>query len=115
MLVLGDVVRVNAGRYSNKTALIMDENAVAFLEPHRRVNLIAHSLLRRGAESGDRIVILSRNCRHRGFDHQAILPPVLATSEYSKDFPIADGVNLLKYSNGAYPSKSEITVLRAGK
>lgn len=53
--------------------------------------------------------------RYRDFDHQAVLPIYWATSGYSKDFPIAIGLNPVKYGEEVYPTKAEIMALRAGK
>ena len=53
--------------------------------------------------------------RYRDFDHQAILPIYFATSGYSKEFPIAIGLNPVKYGEEVYPTKEEIMALRAAK
>jgi branched-chain amino acid transport system substrate-binding protein len=53
--------------------------------------------------------------RYRDFDHQAILPIYFATSGYSKEFPIAIGLNPVKYGEEVYPTKAEIMALRAAK
>ena len=62
MLVLGDVVRLNARRYPDKKALIMDNRSLTFDQLNKRVNQLAHGLLGMGLEAGDRVGICSRNC-----------------------------------------------------
>ena len=52
---------------------------------------------------------------YRDFDHQATLPIYFATSGYSKDFPIAVGLNPVKYGEEVYSTRAEIMALRAGK
>lgn len=53
--------------------------------------------------------------RYRDFDHQATLPIYFATSGYSKDFPVAIGLNPVKYGEEVYPTRAEIMALRATK
>ena len=53
--------------------------------------------------------------RYRDFDHQATMPIYFATSGYSKDFPIAIGLNPVKYGEEVYPTKAEIMALRTAK
>jgi branched-chain amino acid transport system substrate-binding protein len=53
--------------------------------------------------------------RYRDFDHQAMLPIYFATAGYSKDYPIAVGLNPVKYGEEVYPTKEEIMALRAAK
>jgi len=53
--------------------------------------------------------------RYRDFDHQATLPIYFATAGYSKDYPIAVGLNPVKYGEEVYPTKEEIMALRAAK
>jgi branched-chain amino acid transport system substrate-binding protein len=53
--------------------------------------------------------------RYRDFDHQATMPIYFATSGYSKDFPIAVGLNPVKYGEEVYPTKAEIMALRTAK
>jgi long-chain acyl-CoA synthetase len=62
MLVLGDIVRLNARRREDKKALIMDEEHLTFGEMNKLVNRLAHGLLRTGLKPGDRVGIWSHNC-----------------------------------------------------
>ena len=49
------------------------------------------------------------------YDHQLKIPIWYASTGYSKDFPIAVGVNSIKYGDEVYPTKEEILALRAAK
>lgn len=62
MLVLGDIPRLNARRYGDKKALIMDERSLTFDELNRLANRIAAGLRSRGLRTGDRVALLSHNC-----------------------------------------------------
>jgi acyl-CoA synthetase (AMP-forming)/AMP-acid ligase II len=62
MLVLGDIVRLNAKRYPDKSALIFPEETFTHAELNKRANRIAHALLSMGLKPGDRVGIWSRNC-----------------------------------------------------
>jgi branched-chain amino acid transport system substrate-binding protein len=52
---------------------------------------------------------------YNDYDHQANTPFWWSTSGYSPDFPIAIGLNNIKYQDGIYPTKDEILALRAGQ
>jgi branched-chain amino acid transport system substrate-binding protein len=52
---------------------------------------------------------------YNDYDHQANTPFWWSTSGYSQDFPIAIGLNNVKYQEGIYPTKDEILALRAGQ
>ena len=62
MLVLGDIVKVNARRYPTQKALMMDDRSVTFNEMNRFTNKLTHGLLSLGLEPGERVGIWSRNC-----------------------------------------------------
>lgn len=62
MQVLGDLVRLDAKRYPEKKAIIIDEQSLTFAELNKTVNQIAHGLLSLGVKTGDRVGIWSRNC-----------------------------------------------------
>jgi branched-chain amino acid transport system substrate-binding protein len=49
------------------------------------------------------------------YDHQAETPIWWVTSKNSPDYPITIGTNLVKFQQGIYPTKDEITALRAAK
>jgi branched-chain amino acid transport system substrate-binding protein len=49
------------------------------------------------------------------YDHQAEVPIWWVTSKNSPDYPITIGTNLVKFQQGIYPTKDEITALRAAK
>jgi fatty-acyl-CoA synthase len=61
MLVVGDLSRLNAIRYPNKPALIMNGEALTYAELNRRANRLAHALLGSGVEAGDRVALLAYN------------------------------------------------------
>ncbi len=62
MQVVGDIPRLNAKRYPDKKALIMDNNYLTFGQLNRQVNQVAHGLLSLGVKQGDRVAILAFNC-----------------------------------------------------
>ena len=62
MYVIGDMTRLNAKRYADKDALIMDDNHLTHSHLNRQVNQLAHGLLSLGVKTGDRVAILSFNC-----------------------------------------------------
>jgi len=62
MRVMGDIPRLNAKRYPDKKALIMDNNCLTYSQLNRQVNQVAHGLLSLGIEQGDRVAILAYNC-----------------------------------------------------
>jgi len=62
MHVLGDIPRLNAKRYPQKKALIMDDRYVTFSQLNEQVNQLAHRLLSLGLGLGDRVGILAYNC-----------------------------------------------------
>jgi fatty-acyl-CoA synthase len=62
MQVVGDIPRLNAKRYLDKKALIMDNNYLTFSQLNRQVNQVAHGLLSLGVKQGDRVAILAFNC-----------------------------------------------------
>jgi fatty-acyl-CoA synthase len=62
MQVIGDVPRLNAKRYPDKTALIMDQQSMTYRDLNGRVNQLARGLRARGVGSGDMVAILALNC-----------------------------------------------------
>lgn len=46
------------------------------------------------------------------YDHQAECPTWMNISGFSPDFPVAIGLNPIKYQSGIYPTKDEILALR---
>jgi acyl-CoA synthetase (AMP-forming)/AMP-acid ligase II len=61
MRVIGDLARLNAQRYPAKTALVMGEASMTYAELEARSNRLAHGLIGRGVEPGDRVAILAYN------------------------------------------------------
>ncbi|MGH8261651.1 MAG: class I adenylate-forming enzyme family protein [Steroidobacteraceae bacterium] len=61
MLVIGDLSRLNAVRYPQKTALLLNGAELTYAELHRRSNQLAHALVAQGVEAGDRVAILAYN------------------------------------------------------
>jgi acyl-CoA synthetase (AMP-forming)/AMP-acid ligase II len=59
--VIGDLTRLNAVRYPNKTALIMGERSLTYAELEARANRLAHGLLSLGVQAGDRVALLAYN------------------------------------------------------
>ena len=62
MLVLGDIPKLNARRYPDKKALIMDEAFLTFDQLNRLTNRIAHGLGSIGLRPGDRVALWTHNC-----------------------------------------------------
>ena len=62
MQVIGDIVRLNAKRYPDKNALIMDDKHLTHGQLNQQVNQLAHGLLSVGVRPGDRVAILAYNC-----------------------------------------------------
>lgn len=61
MLVIGDIIRLNAKRFPNKKALITDEDYLTYFDLNSKANQLAHGLLARGTKPGDRISIIAFN------------------------------------------------------
>jgi fatty-acyl-CoA synthase len=61
MLVVGDLSRLNAVRYSQKPALIMNGAELTYAELNRRSNQLAHALIAQGVGAGDRVALLAFN------------------------------------------------------
>jgi acyl-CoA synthetase (AMP-forming)/AMP-acid ligase II len=62
MLVLGDIVRLNARRYADKKAIVGDKESLTFEQLNNMANRIADGLLSTGLKPGDRVAIWSGNC-----------------------------------------------------
>jgi len=62
MRVLGDIPRLNARRYPEKTALIMNEKNMTFKQLNESANCLAHGLMSLGVRPGDRVGLLAENC-----------------------------------------------------
>jgi len=62
MQVIGDILRLNAKRYPDKEALIMDNDHLTFSQLNQQVNQLAHGLISLGVRPGDRVAILAYNC-----------------------------------------------------
>ena len=62
MRVLGDIPRLNARRYPEKPALVMDKDHKTFRQLNSEVNLLANGLLSLGVKSGDKVAIIAQNC-----------------------------------------------------
>ena len=61
MRVIGDLSRLNARRYPDKTALVMDGTSLTYAELDARSNQVAHALIGLGLEPGERAALLSYN------------------------------------------------------
>jgi len=62
MQVIGDIVRLNAKRYPDKVALIMENASLAYKQINQQANQIANGLIFLGVKPGDRVAILAFNC-----------------------------------------------------
>jgi len=61
MRVIGDLSRLNALRYPEKAALIMEDRVLTYAELEERSNRLAHALLAAGITRDDRVALLARN------------------------------------------------------
>jgi long-chain acyl-CoA synthetase len=61
-MLLGDIIRLNAAKFPDKTALVFKDIRLSYLEFNRRVNCLANALLGIGVEPGDRVAVLADNC-----------------------------------------------------
>jgi acyl-CoA synthetase (AMP-forming)/AMP-acid ligase II len=61
MRVLGDIPRLNAKRYPDKVALMMDGEALTFKQLNSAANRLSRGLAASGVNPGDKIGILSQN------------------------------------------------------
>lgn len=62
MQVIGDVIRLNAKRYPNKTCIIMDERSMTYRQLNEQTNRLARGLANLGVGPGDKVAILAFNC-----------------------------------------------------
>ena len=61
MRVIGDLSRLNARRYADKPALIMDGERLTYAELEAVSNRLAHGLIGLGVKPGDRVALLAYN------------------------------------------------------
>lgn len=61
MRVIGDIARLNAKRFPEKTALIMDGKSITYRQLDKKINMIAHGMISLGAKPGDRVAFLAYN------------------------------------------------------
>jgi fatty-acyl-CoA synthase len=61
MLVIGDIVRLNARKYPQKAAIIMGEKYLSYSQLNNLANQLANALLKVGIKPGDKIALMSDN------------------------------------------------------
>jgi acyl-coenzyme A synthetase/AMP-(fatty) acid ligase len=61
-VIIPDIPRRNAKRYSDKTAVIFENTRYTFKELNDRVNSMANALADMGLKKGDKIIIIADNC-----------------------------------------------------
>lgn len=61
-MLLGDMVRLNAMKFPDKTALVFKDTRLSYSELNSRVNRLANALLGIGVSKGDRVAVLADNC-----------------------------------------------------
>ncbi len=66
-MVVGDIVRNNAGNYPSKTSFIYDGKRFTWAQTDERVNRLANALLSLGLKPQDSVGLMSRNC-HQWFE-----------------------------------------------
>ena len=62
MNTLGDIIRLNARRYPDKKALVMENEYLTFHQLNQQTNQLAHGLLSLGVKPGDKVAIFAENC-----------------------------------------------------
>ena len=72
MRVIGDLSRLSARRYPSKVALIMEDQCLTYAEIDNLSNRLAHALISRGVQAGDRVAVLAQNCLDYAVVTQAI-------------------------------------------
>jgi acyl-CoA synthetase (AMP-forming)/AMP-acid ligase II len=61
-MFLGDIVRQNAMKFPNKTAVICGDTRLTYLELNNQANRLANALLNLGVKKGDRVAVLADTC-----------------------------------------------------
>lgn len=61
-MVLGDIIRLNAMKFPDKTALVFRNTRLSYSQLNHRVNCLAKALLGIGVKQGDRVAVLADNC-----------------------------------------------------
>lgn len=62
MRFLGEIARLNAKRFGDKTALIFEDDRLSFAELNACADGIGRQLLDLGIRAGDRVALLAENC-----------------------------------------------------
>src|SRR5208283_783673 len=61
-MTIGDMLRRNANKFPEKMAVVFEDRSMTFRALNDRVNRLAHALVDRGLEKGDRVGVLVHNC-----------------------------------------------------
>ncbi|MDH5695527.1 MAG: long-chain-fatty-acid--CoA ligase [Dehalococcoidia bacterium] len=61
-MLLGDMMRLNAMKFPDKTALVFKDTRLSYSELNSRANRLANALLGIGVSKGDRVAVLADNC-----------------------------------------------------
>ncbi|RLB04086.1 MAG: o-succinylbenzoate--CoA ligase, partial [Deltaproteobacteria bacterium] len=61
-MLFGDILRQNASKLPNKTAVIYRDLRLSYSELNNRTNQLANALLGMGLNKGDRVAVLADNC-----------------------------------------------------
>jgi acyl-CoA synthetase (AMP-forming)/AMP-acid ligase II len=61
-MLVRDIIRLNAQRFPNKTALVFKDTRFSYSQLNHRVNRLANALLGIGVTKGDRVAVLADNC-----------------------------------------------------
>ena len=62
MRTIGDIIRLNARRYPDKKALVMENEYLTFHQLNQQTNQLAHGLLSLGVKPGDKVALFAENC-----------------------------------------------------
>ena len=61
-LNLGEILRVNAGKYGDRLAVKDADRQLSFSEYNMRACRLANGLIKMGLQKGDRLAVISTNC-----------------------------------------------------
>ncbi|MDY7031353.1 MAG: long-chain fatty acid--CoA ligase [Thermodesulfobacteriota bacterium] len=95
-MVIGDIIRRNAKRFPQKTALIYEEISYTFQELNERANSLAHGFLNLGHKKGDRIPIIADNSHHHVEVFCAVAKLGMASMSVNPFLPVKDLIHIIR-------------------
>ena len=95
-MVIGDIIRRNAKRFPEKTALIFEETSYTFKELNERANSLANGFLNLGHKKGDKVVIIADNCHQHVEVFCAVAKSGMASMSINPFLPIKDLIHIIR-------------------